>query len=1200
MNVLLSNYIRYCLGYIKLTTRSSFLSTQHDSLLLEETYFSLLGLLNGDADSETHEKIVLPTFATYAPLDVPEELKDAYKKEKLVAQSVEEVYNKYKNDQFTKQTVITFGYFSISLRDKLEKQLEDETPEPEKTSSTSQDSLLAEESKKPEVEATNPPDETTKRYPLFTLPVLIEKNENEYSLGYSDQQIQVNLTILQEVLGEELYYQLVDKLGVYEIEGKFSLPQTDTTFLTHIWDLVKAQLKLTDAYFEEASFVLTETRLTLSPKVNYFLVEDLQKLIKMTDEEMRETSLTSWSEDTELTETTEPPQESQLYFPLLYDKYKVNVLSVLQNKAAIVEGPPGTGKSETIANLVCHLAANGNRVLFVSQKTQALKVVKDRLKKLDLHYLYGYIANPLSRESTEEDERDSVASHLAGLSTYIQRMGYKVHSSSNPASEEDASPTQAIQETVEEKAEAKDTFNKVLQAQRSLYTIEEKLQNLTAVSSVITDKAMLSENLNEDRLTALQEAFTEEEKLTEQVASLESTEFPEEYTTLFNGVNHTKITYGMEMKQIVEDVEKTAFDRHSKLGRTINNQLRTIRLSKYRAPLPREFIDYIDTTLSSDITRNAAHEKMVELHTYISLHTAKNTLKQLKETITNQLEFIGLDTAHQSEISQMLSSKPLLEIEKQFHTVIDLLEKRDELVKKLTDLMDVTEDIESAEEKRQRTVRAYIQTIIDKQLRVGWSQGLRMKQIAQRLSKAFGQSKRAFKTFDTLRKDPTNFKTILDIIPVWIMELDDASRIVPLEANIFDYVILDESSQCNVAYTLPVMYRANHTIFFGDSEQMKDTTVRFKSNSMFADLARRYSIPDTLQIKATKESVQSVLDIAKLRGFTPIPLQYHYRSPAELIGFSNTYFYEPKGKALIALNNKYLPYKDTNRIIVTHEVDATKEADISDNTNLAEANAILAHFQDLREDPTTKNASVGILTFFNAQATLIRRVFESADLHEEKDNYTISIIEGIQGDEKDIILYSFVIKDAAQKNMYVPLTGEGGDINGVVNSGRINVAFSRARLQSHIFLSMNPAEFPDKIWLKRYLQYAKDHGEIKTYAKLSPFDSKFEEDFYNLAKTILGKEYRIQNQVESCGFKIDFVITHVTTGKRLAIECDGPTHFSDEIDESYGMYTDSDCERQDILQSAGWKFYRILYTDWINTSKDKKEFIEDIKKVLTS
>lgn len=45
----------------------------------------------------------------------------------------------------------------------------------------------------------------------------------------------------------------------------------------------------------------------------------------------------------------------------------------------IIEGPPGTGKSQTIANMIAELLAQNKKVLFVSQKIAALEVVKNRL-----------------------------------------------------------------------------------------------------------------------------------------------------------------------------------------------------------------------------------------------------------------------------------------------------------------------------------------------------------------------------------------------------------------------------------------------------------------------------------------------------------------------------------------------------------------------------------------------------------------------------------------------------------------------------------------------------------------------------------------------------------------------------------------------------------------------------------------------------
>ena len=53
----------------------------------------------------------------------------------------------------------------------------------------------------------------------------------------------------------------------------------------------------------------------------------------------------------------------------------------------VLEGPPGTGKSETIANIICHNLAKGKKVLFVAEKMAALNVVYSRLHKIGLDHL---------------------------------------------------------------------------------------------------------------------------------------------------------------------------------------------------------------------------------------------------------------------------------------------------------------------------------------------------------------------------------------------------------------------------------------------------------------------------------------------------------------------------------------------------------------------------------------------------------------------------------------------------------------------------------------------------------------------------------------------------------------------------------------------------------------------------------------------
>lgn len=69
--------------------------------------------------------------------------------------------------------------------------------------------------------------------------------------------------------------------------------------------------------------------------------------------------------------------------PLVYDADSsqhsalIDVLSLKKNM--VIEGPPGTGKSQTITNLIGACLAEGKKVLFVAEKLAALEVVKNRL-----------------------------------------------------------------------------------------------------------------------------------------------------------------------------------------------------------------------------------------------------------------------------------------------------------------------------------------------------------------------------------------------------------------------------------------------------------------------------------------------------------------------------------------------------------------------------------------------------------------------------------------------------------------------------------------------------------------------------------------------------------------------------------------------------------------------------------------------------
>jgi len=88
-------------------------------------------------------------------------------------------------------------------------------------------------------------------------------------------------------------------------------------------------------------------------------------------------------DDTGYTEQTEHSikiSDSEIYFPLPSNNQQKEIAQLVENRpGVVVHGPPGTGKSLTIANLICHLLAKGNRVLVVSHAPRALEVLREKI-----------------------------------------------------------------------------------------------------------------------------------------------------------------------------------------------------------------------------------------------------------------------------------------------------------------------------------------------------------------------------------------------------------------------------------------------------------------------------------------------------------------------------------------------------------------------------------------------------------------------------------------------------------------------------------------------------------------------------------------------------------------------------------------------------------------------------------------------------
>lgn len=80
--------------------------------------------------------------------------------------------------------------------------------------------------------------------------------------------------------------------------------------------------------------------------------------------------------------------EPGVNIPLVFDadssQHSALIDALLSKRNLVIEGPPGTGKSQTITNLIAACIAEGRTVLFVSEKLAALEVVKSRLETAGL------------------------------------------------------------------------------------------------------------------------------------------------------------------------------------------------------------------------------------------------------------------------------------------------------------------------------------------------------------------------------------------------------------------------------------------------------------------------------------------------------------------------------------------------------------------------------------------------------------------------------------------------------------------------------------------------------------------------------------------------------------------------------------------------------------------------------------------------
>ncbi len=301
-----------------------------------------------------------------------------------------------------------------------------------------------------------------------------------------------------------------------------------------------------------------------------------------------------------------------------------------------------------------------------------------------------------------------------------------------------------------------------------------------------------------------------------------------------------------------------------------------------------------------------------------------------------------------------------------------------------------------------------------------------------------------------------DFEKVLQALPVWICTSGEIANILPLQEGLFDLLIIDEASQCDVASSIPLLYRAKSAIIVGDPNQLRH--VSFLSKKREHTLKQKYQIQD-LDLDYRNQSVLDLINRQINSQEHIVFLDEHFRSPPDIIGFSNETFYD--GRLKVMSPN---PFTREYENIVVHQVNGQRN---SQGENQAEAEAVVEAIRKIieqEEELSPKvSTSIGVISPFRPQVNIIRNLVKDHLALEaiKKHRILIETPFGFQGEERDEVFLSFTIDEDTHPSIYTYLD----------RIGVFNVTITRARKKQHLYLSIDKHSIPADSLLRAYLEH---------------------------------------------------------------------------------------------------------------------------------
>lgn len=393
------------------------------------------------------------------------------------------------------------------------------------------------------------------------------------------------------------------------------------------------------------------------------------------------------------------------------------------------------------------------------------------------------------------------------------------------------------------------------------------------------------------------------------------------------------------------------------------------------------------------------------------------------------------------------------------------------------------------------------------------------------------------------------------------------AQFIDTDADKFDLIVFDEASQMPTYEAVGAIARGKNVIIVGDPKQMPPTSF--------------FSVSTVDEDNIEMEDLESILDDCLALSIPSKYLLWHYRSKHEsLIAFSNSEYYDNKLMTFPSPDNIESKVRIVN---INGYYDKGKS-----RQNRAEAQAVVDEIARRLRSEELRKKSIGVVTFSIVQQALIEDLLSDLFIfHPELETLALECdeplfiknLENVQGDERDVILFSVGYGPDAEGRVSMNF----GPLNRVGGERRLNVAVSRARYEMIIYstlrsdmIDLNRTSSIGVAGLKRFLEYA-EKGTRNTINSVTAQSTEAAASIENIiADKLRSLGYTVHTDIGCSGYKIDIGIvdTENTSNYQLGIICDGKNY------KRTKTARDREIVQNNVLKALGWDIYRIWTMDW--------------------